>query len=267
MKEFFPVLHMAALFSGISDEELAAMLSCLGARIDTFPKGSRLLRVGDAVEDVGLVLAGSALIVQEDIWGNRNILSKTGPGQTFAEVFACAPGAVLNVSVEAESAVTVMFLRVRRVLSVCPSACSHHSRIIRNLLGELAEKNLRLNEKLTHMGQRTTRAKLMSYFSAEAQRRGGYEFDIPFSRQQLADYLGVERSGLSLELGKCGMRACSTFTKATFFSRRRRRTVFLLLRVKNLPFKPPLGVLASADTPGRMLGFYRRRAQLRTCRD
>ena len=165
MKEFFAVLHAAALFSGISDEELAAMLSCLGARIDAFPKGSRLLRAGDAVDEVGLVLAGSALIVQEDIWGNRNILSKSGPGQTFAEVFACAPGAVLNVSVEAESAVTVMFLHIKRVLSMCPSACSHHNRIIRNLLGELAEKNLRLNEKLTHMGQRTTRAKLMSYFS------------------------------------------------------------------------------------------------------
>ena len=110
---------------------------------------------------------------------------------------------MLNVSVEAESAVTVMFLHIRRVLSVCPSACSYHSRFIRNLLGELAEKNLRLNEKLTHMGQRTTRAKLMSYFSAEAQRRGGYEFDIPFSRQQLADYLGVERSGLSF----CALRS------------------------------------------------------------
>ena len=121
MKEFFPVLHTAALFSGISDDELAVMLSYLGARIDTFPKGSRLLRAGEQVEEVGLVLAGSTLIVQEDIWGNRNILSKTGPGQTFAEVFACAPGAVLNVSVEAESAVTVMFLHIRRVLSVCPS--------------------------------------------------------------------------------------------------------------------------------------------------
>ena len=162
------------------------------------------------------MLAGSTLIVQEDIWGNRNLLSKTGPGQTFAEVFACAPGAVLNVSVEAESAVTVMFLHIRRVLSVCPSACSHHSRIIRNLLGELAEKNLRLNEKLTHMGQRTTRAKLMSYFSAEAQRRSVYEFDIPFSRQQLADYLGVERSGLSVELGKMRDEGLLDFHKSHF---------------------------------------------------
>ena len=149
MKEFFPVLHAAPLFSGISDEELAAMLSCLGARIGTFPKGSRLLRLGDMVEEVGLVLAGSA-------------------------------------------------------------------RIIRNLLGELAEKNLRLNEKLTHMGQRTTRAKLMSYFSAEAQRRGSYEFDIPFSRQQLADYLGVVRSGLSLELGKMRREGLLDFHKSHF---------------------------------------------------
>ena len=107
----------------------------------------------------------------------------------------------------------------------------------------------------------------MSYFSAEALRRGVYEFDIPFSRQQLADYLGVERSGLSVELGKMRDEGLLDFHKSYFLLKAPERTVFLLLRVKNLPFKPPLGVLASADTPGRMLGFYRRRAQLRTCRD
>ena len=202
MKEFFPVLHTAALFSGISDDELAVMLSYLGARIDTFPKGSRLLRAGEQVEEVGLVLAGSTLIVQEDIWGNRNILSRTAPGQTYAAAFACAPNSVSNVSVVTETPTTVLFLNVKRLLTVCPSACAHHSRIIRNLLSDLAGKNLLLNEKLTHIAQRTTRAKLMSYLSAEAQRRGAVEFDIPFSRQQLADFLAVERSGLSLELGK-----------------------------------------------------------------
>ena len=216
MKEFFPILAASPLFSGVTEDELDAMLTCLAAKAEQFPKDVFLLRPGDAVDEIGMVLSGCALVVQEDIWGNRNILSKTGPGQTFAEVFACAPGAVLNVSVEAESAVTVMFLHIRRVLSVCPSACSHHSQIIRNLLGELAEKNLRLNEKLTHMGQRTTRAKLLSYFSGEAQRRGGYEFDIPFSRQQLADYLGVERSGLSLELGKMRDEGLLDFHKSHF---------------------------------------------------
>ncbi len=202
MKDFLPVIRSAQLFSGISEGELTAMLSCLRAEKKSFPKEAFVLRVGDTVDSIGLLLSGSVLIVQEDIWGNRNILSKAGPGQTFAAAYACAPGSELNVSVIAETPAAVMLLNVKRILNVCPSACSHHSRVIRNLLGELAEKNLRFNEKLTHMGQRTTRSKIMSYLSAEAQRRGTYEFDIPFSRQQLADYLGVERSGLSLELGK-----------------------------------------------------------------
>lgn len=216
MKEFLPVIRSSSLFSGISETELTAMLSCLETREERFPKDTFLLRTGDTAESIGLVLSGSVLVVQGDIWGNRNILSKAGPGQTFAAAYAFAPGSLLNVSVLAETPVTAMFLNVKRVLNVCPSACEHHSRIIRNLLGELAEKNLRFGEKLTHMGQRTTRAKLMSYFSAEAQRLGTYEFDIPFSRQQLADYLAVERSGLSLELGKMRSEGLLDFHKSHF---------------------------------------------------
>ncbi len=202
MKNFLSVLQSSKLFSGVSENGLTDMLSCLDTKKEDFPKDAFILQAGDTVDSIGIVLSGSALIIQEDIWGNRNIISKIGSGQTFAAAYACAPGSQLNVSVIAETPVSVLFLNVKRILTVCPSACSHHSRIIRNLLGELAEKNLRSNEKLTHMGQRTTRSKIMSYLSAEAQQLGSYEFDIPFSRQQLADYLGVERSGLSSELGK-----------------------------------------------------------------
>lgn len=216
MKDFLHVIRSSQLFSGISENELAIMLSCLDTKKESFPKDAFLLRVGDTAESIGLVLSGSVLIIQEDIWGNRNILLKTGPGQSFVAAYACAPGSVLNVSVVAETPVTVMFLNVKRILNVCSSVCAHHSRIIRNLLGELAEKNLRFSEKLIHVGQRTTRAKLMSYFSAEAQRLGKYEFDIPFSRQQLADYLGVERSGLSLELGKMKKDGLLDFYKSHF---------------------------------------------------
>ena len=193
MKEFFPILAASPLFSGVTENELDAMLTCLAAKAEQFPKDVFLLHPGDTV---------GALVVQEDIWGNRNILSRTAPGQTYAAAFACAPSSVSNVSVVTETPTAVLFLNVKRLLTVCPSACAHHSRIIRNLLSDLAGKNLLLNEKLTHIAQRTTRAKLMSYLSAEAQRRGAVEFDIPFSRQQLADFLAVERSGLSLELGK-----------------------------------------------------------------
>ena len=216
MKEFFSVIRSARLFAGISGEELASMLACLEPREVHIPKDSFLLRAGDTAESFGLVLSGSVLMIQEDIWGNRNILSRAGAGQTYAAAYACATGSVLNVSVLAETPVNAMLLNVRRILNRCPSACAHHNRIIRNLLEELAGKNLRLGEKLTHMGQRTTRAKLMSYLSAEAQRLGKYEFDIPFSRQQLADYLAVERSGLSLELGKMKRDGLLDFRKNHF---------------------------------------------------
>lgn len=216
MEDLLPAIRSSRLFSGTTEEEITAMLACLGAEKRSFPKDAFLLRAGDRAESIGLVLSGSVLVIQEDIWGNRNILSRAGPGQTFAAAFACAPGSVLNVSAAAEVPVTAMFLNVARILNVCPSACAHHSRILRNLLSELAEKNLRFGEKLIHMGQRTTRAKLMSYLSAEAQRRGSREFDIPFSRQQLADYLAVERSGLSVELGKMREEGLLDFHKNHF---------------------------------------------------
>lgn len=204
MNDFLPVIRTSQLFSGIAENELHEMLGCLDAKMQQFSKGAYILRAGDRVESLGLMISGSALIIQEDFWGNRNILSSIERGQCFGETFACAPGAVLNVNVVAQSQVIVLFLNVKRILTICPSSCAHHSRMIRNLLSDLADKNLHFNEKVTHLGQRTTRAKLLSYLSAQAQRHNSAEFDIPFSRQQLADYLSVERSGLSLTL--CKMR-------------------------------------------------------------
>ena len=196
------VLRTSGIFFGISEEETEKMLHCLEVRPETFQKDEYILRAGDRVEAFGVVITGKVMIIQEDFWGNRNILAAVGAGHCFAETFACSPGAVLNVSVMAQTNVQVLFLSVKRILTTCPSTCSHHSRMIRNLLSELAEKNLRLNEKITHLGQRSRRAKILSYLSAEAQRHGSAEFDIAFSRQQLADYLSVDRSGLSMELSR-----------------------------------------------------------------
>ena len=216
MKKFFSVICSSKLFSGVSENELNAMLSCLDTKVKDFTKDAVVLHSGETVEFIGLVLSGSVFIAQDDIWGNRNILSKAGAGETFAAAFACATDSKLNVDVIAETPVTIMFVNINRILNVCPSACERHNRIIRNILGELAEKNLRFSEKIEHMGQRTTRSKIMSYLSAEAQRLGTCEFDVPFSRQQLADYLGVERSGLSSELGKMNRDGLIDFHKSHF---------------------------------------------------
>ncbi len=202
MKEYLSIIRTSHLFSGIADSEIMTMISCLDANTKNYSKNTYIHHIGDAVNSIGLVLTGSVLVIQEDIWGNRNIVSRFGRGETFATACACSNGSLLNASVIAETDTKVMYLNVNRILKICPSACSYHNRLIRNLLGELAEKNMKFSDKISHMAQRTTRAKIMSYLSSEAQRAGSCDFDIPFSRQQLADYLSVERSGLSSELGK-----------------------------------------------------------------
>ncbi|HIT66024.1 MAG TPA: Crp/Fnr family transcriptional regulator [Candidatus Merdisoma merdipullorum] len=216
MKKYLQVIRSSPLFSGVGKEEVGAMLSCLEALEKDFEKDSYIFRIGDTTASLGIVLSGSVLIVQEDFWGNRNIVSSVAQGQTFAETFACAPGSVMNVSVVAQTACKILFLNVKRILHTCPSSCSHHNKMIQNLLSSLAVNNLRQNEKLSHLAQRTTRAKLLSYLSAMAQQHSSFEFDIPYSRQQLADYLSVERSGLSLELGKMRKEGLLDFHKNHF---------------------------------------------------
>lgn len=191
-----------ALFRGIQKEELDKLFSCLKARLQIYKKDEYILHEGDQTKTLGLVISGSVLVVQEDVWGGRNVVSALGPGQCFAEVFACVPGSVLNVSVEANKETEVLFLNVGHILSICPDGCSFHSKLIQNLLTDIAQKNRKLSEKMTHMSKRSTREKLLSYLSEQAMKNKSAEFVIPYNRQQLADYLGVDRSGLSVAFCK-----------------------------------------------------------------
>lgn len=216
MKKYLDVIIGSGLFAGVEGDEAEAMLDCLGARLLRCGKGGYFLRAGEKAESLGMLLEGSAYVVHESFWGNRHIVAKLGPGQLFAESFACTPGTVLNVGVLADTPAVALMLDVRRVLTTCPSGCTFHNRVIRNLLSVLAGKNLAFNEKLTHMGQRTTKQKILSYLSAEALRQGGPAFDISFGRQELADYLAVDRSALSNELSKLRDEGILTFHKNHF---------------------------------------------------
>lgn len=216
MKEYLQMICASPIFEGIEKEEADAILLCLEAVKKDFEKDTYIFRAGDTTDSLGIVLCGSVLIIQDDFWGNRNIVSSVTQGQIFAETFACAPGAVMNVSVITQTQCEILFLNVKKILYTCPSGCSHHHKMIQNLLSGLAAKNLRQNEKLSHLAQRTTRAKLLSYLSAVARQHKSIEFDIPYSRQQLADYLSVERSGLSIELGKLRKEGILDFHKNHF---------------------------------------------------
>ena len=190
------------LFRGASPEEIRTMLGCLGAEARRYAKGETIYRAGDVVSAIGLVLSGSASIEIDDVWGNKSILDHVQPGQVFAESYACVPGEPLMNSVVAAENTEVLFLDVGRVLHICQNACSFHNKLVRNLLFIASRKNLNLSRRSILTSAKSIRSRLLSFLSYESVKRGSREFDISFNRQQLADYLNVDRSAMSNELSK-----------------------------------------------------------------
>lgn len=195
-------LTTTPLFRGMEPQDISSMLCCLRARQQSFAKGQVIYQAGDCVTAMGMVLEGSVRIQRDDFWGNTSILSVLQPGQMFAETYACVPHEPLMVSVVAEQPSTVLFLETPRMLQVCSNGCTFHQKLVENLLMISAEKNLSLSRKIACTTAKTIRGRLLTYLSHQAQRQQSASFQIPFQRQQLADYLNVERSALSNELSK-----------------------------------------------------------------
>lgn len=215
-KAYALLLLKTKLFQGIHETELAAVLNCFCAAERRYEKADYVLRLGDAADFMGIVLKGRLHIIQEDFWGSRNIISVVGPGELFAEAYACVPGAVLGVSVVADEASVILYTDIRKVLTLCSAACTFHTKLIQNLLSIMAEKNLQLSGKVSYLSQRSTRKKLLSYLSAQSQKTGSSSFVIPFDRQELADFLSVDRSAMSAELGRLRDEGVLTFQKNQF---------------------------------------------------
>lgn len=202
MKKYFEILSKCPLFRQISDNDLQKMLGCLGARVEAFDKKYTIFAEGTPARYVGIVLSGSVQISQVDYYGNRSILSNVGPSQVFAESFACAELSSVPVTITANEPCEVMLIDCAHILHTCSNNCGFHRQLIFNLMKSLAEKNVMFHQKIEITSKRSTREKLMSYLMMQAKAEKSASFDIPFDRQALADYLEVDRSGLSAEISK-----------------------------------------------------------------
>lgn len=190
------------LFHGIRQEELQSMMKCLNAQIREYRKGEMIFCEGDPTDYVGAVLAGNVWLVKDDFYGNRSIVASLGETELFGEAFSCAEVKKLPIGVYANTDVTVMLMDCKRILQTCSNACAFHATLIRNLLRVVAKKNLVLNQKIEFISKKTTKEKVMAFLMAQAKEQQSNTFTIPFDRQSLADYLGVERSAMSAEIGK-----------------------------------------------------------------
>jgi CRP-like cAMP-binding protein len=200
LKKVYETVKNNPLWSGIGQNDFENVLNCLSAKINVYKKDEVILFSGGAVNFVGLVLAGSVQIIKEDINGNITILTELGVSEFFGETFACAEITQSPVTIVAAQNAEILKIDYKKIITSCSSACVFHAKLIENMLQIIARKNLMLNRKLEILSKRTTREKLLAFL--ETQGGKSKKFTIPYNREELAQYLCVERSAMSNELGK-----------------------------------------------------------------
>lgn len=216
MEKYFSILRKCTLFNDIEDENIIPLLGCLGAKVEEYDKKYTILAEGNPAKYIGIVLSGEAQMEKVDFYGNRSIVTNISVSEIFGEAFACAGIDKIPVTVIAKEPGEIMLLDCERILHSCSNACGFHRQIIFNLMKELATKNLMFHKKIEITSQRSTREKLMTYLMQQAKSVGSDSFTVPFDRQELADYLEVERSGLSAEIGKLKKEGILDCTKNRF---------------------------------------------------
>ena len=190
------------LFDGIDEKDLLIMLNCLGARVEFFDKNHTVLAEGSVAKHIGIVLSGEVQISNTDYSGNRSLRGMMSESEIFAEEFACANSRSMPVAFVAAEDSKIMLIDCSCIAHTCSNNCSFHQRLIYNLVNALAKKTITFHHKIEITSKRTTREKLMAYLSMIADESNSNEFEISLDRQELADYLEVDRSGLSTEIGK-----------------------------------------------------------------
>lgn len=216
MKKIIEAMKKAALFADIRERELPAALDFLAAQEKNYEKNTFLIHQGDKSKGVGLVVEGSVYIMRVGLEGDRELLTEVREGEIFGEVFAILPEKRQNVTVVAATDCRVIFFSIEQLLAAEGKMREIQKKIINNLLTVLAKKNLFLTSKISHLSQRSIREKVLSYLEEESLIQGSRKIEIPFDRQQLADYLAVDRSALSRELSNMQKEGYIQYHKRNF---------------------------------------------------
>lgn len=210
----------SAIFDGIGIGCLSSLFTCLGTKRRRLAKGEALIRAGERADKLGVLLSGALSVSTYDLEGHRAIVKRISPAEIVAAAQSLSGAGTMSVDVEADEDSDVLLVRTDRILSPCESACTFHSQLVRNLMRMLAAKTIELNRKIEILSHRSTQDRLMAYLRSVMKHEGSNEFHIPFDRQQLADFLCVERSALSAEISRLSKLGVIASRKNHFILRR-----------------------------------------------
>lgn len=216
MTGYLEYIRQSHLFDGIGDDEIVQILNCLGYSIRLYRKDKVIAMEGNDIRYIGIVLQGAVDMVKEDLWGNKDMLTRMLPGDLFGETFACGIEAESVVTFVASATTEALIVPFNRVLKTCSNACGFHEKLIRNFIFMIARKNKALMQKLEVVTKKSLREKILAYLSQQAQEQQAKYIQIPLGRKELADYLCADRSSLTRELSGMKKEKIIDFERNTF---------------------------------------------------
>lgn len=190
------------LFENVSNNEVLELLKCIGIKTKVFRKNAFILKAGSKIDYLAVILGGNAVMSKTDSFGKQTVIEKLKMNDIFGHNIVCCGLEKSPVDIVAENECEVLFLPFEKVVTPCEKLCPYHLQLIKNVMKMISKRNSLLNDKIDIIGQKTTRDKILALL--ETYRNGQRVFSIPYSREEMAKFLCVDRSAMSREL--CRMR-------------------------------------------------------------
>nr|WP_317357623.1 Crp/Fnr family transcriptional regulator [uncultured Tyzzerella sp.] len=215
MEKYIKIIKNSKLFFNISEDEIKLILNHLLLHIKDYKKGQYIFNIGDKINGLGLVVSGLVHIEKEDFFGNRSIICQVCENDIFGASYYYDEEPLPN-NILAATNTTIMFLDIKKSLNLQNHCCDKNLKVMDNFIKIMLKKNKDINKKLDHISQRNIRNKILSFLYDQSLKNNSNSFYISFNRQQLADYLCIDRSALSSELSKMRKENLINFTKNYF---------------------------------------------------
>jgi CRP-like cAMP-binding protein len=217
MKQYIAQIMASPLFARLKEEEVASMLGCMDGKVKKYSRDEIIILSSEQVQYAGILLEGCVHMVKENNLGDRTLLTIIREGEVFGESFACGDELLSYSTFVAAQNTTVFFVPLQKILYGCNLKCIYHHKLVENMVTMMANKNVRLMEKIDVSSQKTIREKILTYLQMQKQKQGEDYIDVKLSRTVLAEYLGVNRSALTRELALMKEEGILNFEKNRFY--------------------------------------------------
>lgn len=213
-----PILkaNLMNIFDGIEEKDFEALTACMQAVKKSYKKGEIIFNTGDKITSVCYVSEGKVQLVKDDYDGNKIIITNVVKGDSFAEAFVFAGKEKSFVCAIALEDTQILFLNFKKILSIYSNTCQFHKRLLENILKIIASKNILLQERIELLSKKTLKERILYMLFKEKIKHNTNIFEITYSREQMAEYIGADRSALSRELSKMKQEKILDYHKNSF---------------------------------------------------